>query len=210
MFNAMSKNYLEAAYRRAKPGGTLLFLLGWGATFSISGVSFGQEKALERAASVIQPQAYVSLQPVPRGRSFDVAVVAKIAPGFHVNAHEPSESYLIPTKVTAELPPGVVVVETAYPRGVMRKFQFATMPLRVYEASFTVKMRLRAASAAALGPQKIALNVGYQACTQDTCLPPANVPAVATIQVAAADTPAYPANPAIFSSGPAPKFPAPR
>src|SRR6266700_2812585 len=63
-----------------------------------------QDKAFPPAASVLQPQAYVSLQPVPRGRSFEIAVVSKITPGFHVNAHEPSEEYLIPTKVTADLP----------------------------------------------------------------------------------------------------------
>jgi len=186
------------------------FLLALGAIFAWTRITPAQEKALERAASVIQPQAYVSLQPVPRGRSFDIAVVAKIAPGFHVNAHEPSEAYLIPTKVTADLPPGVLIVETSYPRGVMRKFQFSTTPLRVYEDSFTVRLRVRAAGAAALGPQKIALTVTYQACTQDTCLPPAKVPAVAAIEVAAADAPAYPANPAIFSPGPGPKFPTPR
>lgn len=178
-----------------------------GAIFALTQIAPAQEKALERAASVIQPQAYVSLKPVPRGRSFDIAVVAKIAPGFHVNAHEPSEAYLIPTKVTADLPPGVLIVETSYPHGVMRKFQFSTTPLRVYEDSFTVRMRLRAASAAALGPQKIALTVAYQACTQDTCLPPANVPAVAAIEVAAADAPAYPANSGIFSPAPSLKFP---
>jgi DsbC/DsbD-like thiol-disulfide interchange protein len=183
------------------------FLLALGAIFAWTRIAPAQEKALERAASVIQPKAYVSLKPVPRGRSFDVAVVAKIAPGFHVNAHEASQAYLIPTKVTAELPPGVLIVETTYPHGVMRKFQFSATPLRVYEDTFTVRMRLRAASAAALGPQKIALTVAYQACTQDTCLPPTNVPAVAAIEVAAADAPAYPANPAIFSAGPAPKFP---
>lgn len=203
----MLKRQINPLIRAARGQGIALIGLGLSAWFVMSAASPAQEKALERAASVIQPQAYISLQPVPRGRSFDVAVVAKIASGFHVNAHEPSEAYLIPTKVTAELPPGVLVVETAYPRGVMRKFQFAEMPLRVYEDSFTVKVRLRAASGAALGPQKIALTVAYQACTQDTCLPPTSVPAVAQIQVAAADTPAYPANPAIFSSGPAPKFP---
>jgi DsbC/DsbD-like thiol-disulfide interchange protein len=183
------------------------FLLALGAIFAWTRIAPAQEKALERAASVIQPQAYVSLKPVPRGRSFDIAVVAKIAPGFHVNAHEPSEAYLIPTKVTADLPPGVLVVETTYPHGVMRKFQFSTTPLRVYEDTFTVQLRLRAASAAALGPQKIALTLAYQACTQDTCLPPAKVPAVAAIEVAAADAPAYPANPSIFSRAPSLKFP---
>src|SRR5258708_39254099 len=63
-----------------------------------------QDTAMARAASVLQPQTYVSLQPVPRGRAFEIAVVAKVTPGFHVNAHEPSEEYLIPTKITADLP----------------------------------------------------------------------------------------------------------
>src|SRR5271167_366949 len=71
-----------------------------------------QDSAYPPAASVLQPKAYVSLQPVPAGRSFEMAVVAKISPGFHINAHVPSEDYLIPTKITADLPPGVLIVET--------------------------------------------------------------------------------------------------
>jgi thioredoxin:protein disulfide reductase len=166
-----------------------------------------QDKAYPRAASVLQPQAYVSLQPVPRGRSFEVAVVAKITPGFHVNAHEPSEEYLIPTKITADLPPGIVLVETTYPRGVMRAFRFSKTPLRVYETSFTVRMRLRATAAAPLGKQKLGLTVGYQACNQDACLPPTKIPTNADLEIAAVDTPALPANTNIFSPGPALKFP---
>ena len=166
-----------------------------------------QDTAYPKAASVVQPLAYVSLQPVPRGRAFDVAVVAKITPGFHVNAHEPSEEYLIPTKVTADLPPGVVLVETAYPRGVMRAFRFSKTPLRVYETSFTVRMKLRADVAARLGAQKIGLTVDYQACNQDACLPPTKVPATAELEIAAVDTPAHPANPNIFSPATELKFP---
>jgi len=169
-----------------------------------------QDSAFPRAASVVQPQAYVSLQPVPRGRSFDVAVVAKITPGFHVNAHEPSEEYLIPTKVTAELPPGIVLVETTYPRGVMRAFRFSKTPLRVYETSFTVRMKLRAGAGVSLGKQKLAITVGYQACNQDACLPPTKIPAMAELEIAAVDTPALPANTNIFSPGPAVKFPSQR
>ena len=64
-----------------------------------------QDSAYPAAASVLQPQAYVSLQPVPRGRAFlQIAVVAKISPGFHINAHVPSEDYLIPTKILADTP----------------------------------------------------------------------------------------------------------
>jgi len=164
-----------------------------------------QDSAYPPAASVLQPQAYVSLQPVPRGRSFDIAVVAKISPGFHINAHVPSEDYLIPTKITADLSPGVSLVETTYPRGVMRAFRFSKTPLRVYEGSFTMRMRLRASGSAALGPQKIALTVGYQACNQDACLPPTKIPVTAELEIAAEDTPAHPVHAEIFSSTPAAK-----
>jgi len=164
-----------------------------------------QEGAYPPAASVLQPQAYVSLQPVPRGRSFDIAVVAKISPGFHINAHQPSEDYLIPTKVTADLTPGVLLVETTYPRGVMRAFRFSKTPLRVYEGSFTVRMRLRASGTAPLGPQKIGLTVGYQACNQDACLPPTKLSVTADLQIADVDTPAHPVHADIFSSAPAEK-----
>jgi thiol:disulfide interchange protein DsbD len=166
-----------------------------------------QDTAYPKAASVVQPTAYVSLQPVPRGRPFEIAVVAKITPGFHVNAHEPSEEYLIPTKVTADLPPGVVLVETTYPRGVMRSFRFSKTQLRVYESSFTVRMKLRADGTAPMGAKKIGLTVGYQACNQDSCLPPTKVPATAELEIAAVDTPARPANADVFSPAPAVKFP---
>jgi len=164
-----------------------------------------QDSAYPPAASVLQPKAYVSLQPVPAGRSFEIAVVAKISPGFHINAHVPSEDYLIPTKITADLPPGVLLVEATYPRGVMRAFRFSKTPLRVYEGSFTVRMKLRATSAAPLGPQKIGLTVGYQACNQDACLPPTKIPVTADLEIAAVDTPAHPVHAEIFSATPAEK-----
>jgi thioredoxin:protein disulfide reductase len=171
------------------------------AALSINGSA--QDSAIPPAASVLQPQAYVSLQPVPRGRAFEIAVVAKISPGFHVNAHVPSEDYLIPTKVMADLSPGVFLVETTYPRGVMRAFRFSKTPLRVYEGSFTVLMKLRANGSAPIGPQKIGLTVGYQACNQDACLPPTKLSVTADVEIAAVDTPTRPAHTDIFSTAPA-------
>src|ERR1700692_3214515 len=162
-----------------------------------------QDSAYPPAASVLRPQAYISLQPVPRGRSFEIAVVAKISPGFHINAHVPSEDYLIPTKVMADLSPGVLLVETTYPRGVMRAFRFSKTPLRVYEGSFTVRMKLRASGAAPIGPQKFGLTVGYQACNQDACLPPTKLSVTADLEIAAVGTPTHAVHPDIFSAAPA-------
>jgi thioredoxin:protein disulfide reductase len=174
---------------------------------ALAAIALAQDNPYPPAASVLQPQAYVSIQPVPRGHAFEIAVVAKISPGFHINAHEPSEEYLIPTKIMADLPPGIALVETSYPRGVMRTFRFSKTPLRVYEGSFTVKMKLRAESAAPLGPKKIGLTIGYQACNQDACLPPTKIPVTAELEIAEVDTPTRPANPSIFSTAPAVKSP---
>jgi thiol:disulfide interchange protein DsbD len=177
------------------------------AFLALAATALAQTGPYPPAASVLQCQSYVSLQPVPRGRAFEIAVVAKISPGFHINAHEPSEDYLIPTKITAELPAGISLVETTYPRGVMRGFQFSKTPLRVYEASFTVRMKLRAGNGAPLGHQRIGLTIGYQACSQDACLPPTKIPVTAELEIAVVDTPAQPANSNIFSPTASLKFP---
>jgi thiol:disulfide interchange protein DsbD len=195
------------ASKREKRRPKLRALIASLAVVALATMTLAQDKPYPPAASVLQPQAYVSLQPVPRGRAFEIAVVAKISPGFHINAHEPSEEYLIPTKIQAELPPGIALVETSYPRGVMRAFRFSKTPLRVYEGSFTVKMKLRAESSAPLGSKKIGLTIGYQACNQDACLPPTKIPATAELEIAETDTPARPANPSIFSTAPTVKFP---
>jgi len=170
------------------------------ALLAVAGSASAQDGALTAAANVLQPEAYVSMQPVPRGRAFAIAVVAKISPGFHINAHVPSEDYLIPTKILADLSPGVFAVETTYPRGVMRAFRFSKTPLRVYEGSFTVLMKLRASASAPLGPQKIGLTLAYQACNQDACLPPTKIPVTADLQIAAVDTPVHAIHTDIFSA----------
>jgi thiol:disulfide interchange protein DsbD len=186
------------------------FLVAWIVFLVLAAIALNasaQDGGLPPASSILQPQAYVSLQPVPRGHAFQIAVVAKITPGFHINAHMPSEDYLIPTKITADLPPGLFLVEATYPRGVMRAFRFSKMPLRVYEGSFTVLMKLRANGAAPLGPQKIPLTVGYQACNQDACLPPTKLAVTADLEIAAVDTAAHPVHTDIFATTPAAEKP---
>ena len=211
--NSTFADFLRFSGRRASVAGKdranrASRLLTWIVFLALAVVAVNatsQDSAFPAAASVLQPQAYVSLQPVPRGHSFDIAVVAKISPGFHINAHVPSEDYLIPTKIMADLSPGVLLVETTYPRGVMRAFRFSKTPLRVYEGSFTVLMKLRANGSAPLGPQKIGLTVGYQACNQDACLPPTKVAVTADLEIAAVDTPTHPVHADIFSAAPAEK-----
>jgi DsbC/DsbD-like thiol-disulfide interchange protein len=142
----------------------------------------------------------VSLEPVPRGRTFELAVVAEIRQGFHMNSHKPTEEFLIPTTLTAQLPSGFRELETVYPPGEMLKFSFSPSPLSVYTSRVIIGLRIEAASNASLGPQSISLGLRYQACNDTTCLPPVKIPVEAKLTVAPAGTPARKEHPEIFSA----------
>jgi DsbC/DsbD-like thiol-disulfide interchange protein len=158
------------------------------------------QSAMVSAASIVKPQVYVSLQPVPRGKEFQVAVVAEIARGYHVNSHKPTDPYLIPTTVTPQLPTGFHLLDTIYPDGKLETFAFSPdKPLDVYTASVTLRLRLTAQADAVLGPATIPFTLRYQACSESTCLPPVKVPVSVKLDVAAANASARPLHPEIFT-----------
>jgi len=161
-----------------------------------------QETAMpQSAASVVKTNVYTSLDPVPRGKEFQVAVVVNIASGYHMNSHKPNDSYLIPTTLTPQLPAGITLVDTIYPAGKNLTFPFSPdKPLNVYTQSVTLRVKLTAGDAAALGDTSIPVTLRYQACNNSACLPPVKVPVNAAIKVAAADAKAKPMHPEIFAA----------
>lgn len=145
-----------------------------------------QESAsLPAATSVVKPHAYISVEPVPRGRNFQVAVVAEIARGFHMNSHHPSDEYLIPTTLMADFPAGVVLLDTVYPKGRDERFSFSPdKPLNVYTEGVTLRLFLAAQPEAPLGATTISMELRYQACNDTTCLPPAKIPLSVKVEIA--------------------------
>jgi DsbC/DsbD-like thiol-disulfide interchange protein len=159
------------------------------------------QSAMVSAASIVKPQAYVSLQPIPRGKEFQVAIVAEIARGYHMNSHKPTDPYLIPTTLTPQLPAGFQLVDTIYPDGKLEKFAFSPdKPLDVYSDSVTLRLRLTAQADAALGPATIPLTLRYQACSDSTCLPPVKVPVTVKLDVGDANAKPRPIHPEIFAA----------
>jgi Disulphide bond corrector protein DsbC len=149
---------------------------------------------------VVAPEAYASHDPVARGMSFQVAVVLKIRNGFHVNAREVTEDYLIPTDLRAEVPAGFKLGTVAYPKGTLQTFAFSkNKKLNVYSGNVTILLPLGVLATAPLGPQHIPMKLRYQACSTEICLPPATKDVDATLNVVASSSSAKPANPEIFS-----------
>ena len=150
---------------------------------------------------VVKPKIYASLDPAARGTSFQIAVVMKIRPGFHVNAREKSEEYLIATDLKAELPAGFSSGEVAYPKGKLENFSFSKKPLNVYQDTVVLRMPINALANAPLGEQHIPLKLRYQACSAEICLPPVTLTLDAAINVAASAADSKPAHADWFRPG---------
>ena len=166
----------------------ILLLTALALCFSISP---GAQSQVPSGRDVVKPEIYASLDPAARGSSFQIAVVMKIRPGFHVNAREKSEDYLIATDLKSELPAGFQAGEVSYPKGKLEKFTFSKIPLNVYQDTVTLRLPLTAMANAPLGEQHIPLKLRYQACSSEICLPPVTLPLDAVINVAASSKPAH-------------------
>jgi hypothetical protein len=173
------------------------------AALSISNVHGAQ--SLPNPASIVAPKTYISLDKVPRGQTFEAAVVVGIAKGLHMNSNKPSEDYLIPTTITPNttvaVPAGIRVVDTIYPPGQPKTFSFSpNKPLSVYSESATLRLKLTADAAAKLGATTLPMILRYQACNDSTCLPPVKVPVTVGFEVVPAGTAAHKAHGEIFGA----------
>ena len=156
--------------------------------------------AVPSAASVVKTHTFVSLERVPRGREFQIAVVLEIARGYHMNSHQPTDAYLIPTALTLQLPTGFELEDTIYPKGQLEKFAFSpNHALDVYSGSVTLLLRLEAHADAPLGETEIPIMLRYQACNDNVCLPPVKMPVSAKLEVANKGTASREVHPEIFS-----------
>ena len=159
------------------------------------------QDALPSPAAVVKPQTFVSLEPVPRGKPFEIAVVVEIVKGFHMNSHKPTDPYLIPTTLTPQPPAGFDVADTVYPDGHEEKFSFSpNKPLNVYTGKVVLRLKLTAHADAALGATTIPITLRYQACNDTTCLQPVKIPVDAKFQVAAANAKPRAAHADIFAA----------
>lgn len=148
---------------------------------------------------VVKPEVYASMEPAGRGASFQIAVVMNIRQGFHVNAREKSEEYLIATDLKAQPPAGFTAGEVVYPKGKLETFSFSKKPLNVYQGKVILLLPISTLATAPLGEQHIPLKLRYQACNNEVCLPPATLPIDSVVNIAADASAAKPAHVEIFS-----------
>jgi len=163
---------------------------------SVAGIA--QSQKIPSPREVVSSAVYTSADPAARGVPFQLAVVFKIRPGFHVNAREKSAEYLIATDLRGEVPAGFKAGAVAYPKGELHTFTFSKTPLNVYQGTVILRMPVTPLFNAPLGLQQIPLKLRYQACSTEICLPPVTIDLQAAINIVASVIAAKPIHTELF------------
>ncbi|MGH7496458.1 MAG: protein-disulfide reductase DsbD family protein [bacterium] len=149
-------------------------------------------------AEIVKPEVFFSFDRVYHGSVIRVAVVGQISEGWHINAHEPSEEFLIPTEIVLDALPGVTVEQVVYPEAVTRTFAFSETALAVYEAQAVIGLQLKIAENFAGERLILAGAIKYQACNDVSCLPPAEARFSSIVPIVGLDQPANLTHPDLF------------
>jgi thiol:disulfide interchange protein DsbD len=158
-------------------------------------------QGVPKSSEVVTPRLVADADRLVAGRPFRLAVVADIRAGWHVNSHKPKEDFLIPTEVKLKPAAGLKFSAVAYPNDVERKFAFSEQKLAVYEGRTVFLVPGSVDAAAAPGARTLTAVLSYQPCNENQCLPPTQLTATLTIEVAKAGD-AAPANPDVFAPPP--------
>jgi thiol:disulfide interchange protein len=122
------------------------------------------------------------------GSTVDVQLTARIAEHWHVNSNTPNEDFLIPSVVTARAS-GIRLTRVRYPEAKDLALSFAEKPVSVYEGDVVFGLTFAVAEATPPGKHNAEITLSYQACNDNTCMPPAD----ATVPLVVDVTPAVPA-----------------
>ncbi len=132
---------------------------------------------------MVKARTLLALEAAHPGSSLKAAVVAEVAPGFHINEHKPTLDYLIPTELKFEGTRDLSAGSFVYPKGELKKFAFSDTALSVYEGEFVVGAVVKVERAIRPGTHTLKGELRYQACNDRACLPPASIPLLLEIKV---------------------------
>jgi thiol:disulfide interchange protein DsbD len=163
-----------------KPSAKNHWLIVFGLLISVVALPAGQAGEQVLAVRVQAPPA--ALAP---GKTVEMTLELRIAPGFHVNSDQPAEDNLVPTAAVFKPAGGVKFGPAVFPAAEMKMFSFTDKPLAVFEG--TVKVKVPVTLAKEFKGSEIAMegSVGYQACDDNSCLAPDEVKFRAVFPVSA-------------------------
>jgi len=133
---------------------------------------FAPALVAQEAGHVVEVRSLISRNAVRPGETFKAAVIIEVQAGYHINDNAPLDEFMIPTSLVLEDNPDFEIVEVYYPKGRRASFAFSETELVVYDGKVLLGILLKAKDGLAPGARAFKAVLGYQACDDESCLPP--------------------------------------
>jgi len=168
-----------------------IFLLLWG--FSQLYAQFGMD------LNLVQAKYYTSFDKMHPGAEFKLALELNIEETWHINSNTPNDDFLIGTSVTFGGAESFTVSSLTFPQAKEIKFSFSESPVSVYEGKVFITALVKVNSGLTPGEYKFPVSIEYQACNDASCMPPAEIDTILTLNVVNTSTPVSEINNEVFS-----------
>jgi thiol:disulfide interchange protein DsbD len=120
-------------------------------------------------------ETYASHEHIRPGDTFQLAIVANIKKGLHINGHQTSDDGLVPTVVSFDKRDDIDLAPVSYPQPDLQSFSFSDDKLPVYHGRIVMIVSGKLAKDIAVGPTNISGHFSYQACDDKSCFMPQSI-----------------------------------
>lgn len=132
------------------------------------------------------------------GTLLKIAVKANVQEGWHINSDKPNDEFLIASKIISN-DKRFPLAKIVFPSPNEINLGFSDKPVSVFEEEITIGLLVNIDKALPTGEYKIPIQFGYQACNNQSCMPPANVKDTLIISVVDEKTPVQNINDDVFN-----------
>ncbi|MBI5729500.1 MAG: protein-disulfide reductase DsbD [Ignavibacteriales bacterium] len=119
---------------------------------------------------------------VDGGSQFKIVLNTSIKELWHINSNKPNDDFLIASKVTAKSE-AVTLSSVHYPQPKELKLEFSEKPVSVFSGDIKIELSFTVNKNTASGKYTVPVKLSYQACNDQTCMPPTEVSEKLTVEV---------------------------
>jgi len=128
--------------------------------------------AFAQDESHVSAQLIFPVEQLAKQNSYEILIKIEIEEPWHINSNQPLEDFLIGTEISFESVEGLTFGKIQFPDPELKTFSFSEGEMSVYEGSFFALSTITISPNIELDQASIKGNVFYQACDDQSCLPP--------------------------------------
>jgi thiol:disulfide interchange protein DsbD len=148
-------------------------------------------------AGTVQVEVIHSRDTYPVGGEYPIVFRITVKQPWYLHGNAAGRQGLVPTEIDFPDSGEIRLRNVRFPKPREKEFQYSREPVEVFAGRVDVHATLVVGEKAARGNQTIEGSLNYQACSEQTCLPPEKTPLRIAIDVVSAGTPGQEQNPAL-------------